>query len=112
MKISTTFSREYTPFYDNNCDPEDRSSHIYHSKEDNLINILQENYVTLGDKILMSRNNSLTLISVHKPTRTQLRRESYEVRVFVETEAELSPTHPKELTDILEKQGFCVKKLK
>jgi len=106
MKISTEFSRKYTPFHDRNCDPEDRSSHIYHASEDNLFEILQENYVVLGDQILMSRNNSLTLISVNRPIRTQLDRKDYEVRVFVETEAEENPTHPRELTDLLKKQGF------
>ena len=106
MKTSTTFSRKYTPFHDNNCDPEDRSSHLYHSQEDNISELLRKDYIAVDGKSLIARNDSLTCVGIESPSRTQLGKEDYEVRVFVETEAESNPIHPKELTDLLEEKGF------
>ena len=104
MKKISIYYKEFLPFEDITPDPEDRSTRLYQSKEDRITSLLNERYIDFNDKhYLILRNNKLTKVSVNKVSIDQ---RPYERLVFVTTEGVNDVNHPKELTDLLDQEGF------
>jgi len=108
MKIITIFGREYTPFFDDTPDPEDRTTHLYPSQEDDIRARFGQQYIEIeGGNFLVIRNSSLTKITTFSSPIVS-KDKPYLKRVQLTTEAENNPQHPRELTDLLEEKGFKI----